>query len=877
MDKATTADDINKAFANGKQAIDATHQPVAPATSKPVINSGNNVTIKAGDHFDPTTGVTASDTQDGDLTNQLQTTITNANGQLVSVQDAVKTPGQYSITYKVTNKAGQSTAVSKSFTVDAVQEPVAPTTSKPVINSGNNVTIKAGDHFDPTTGVTASDTQDGDLTNQLQTTITNANGQLVSVQDAVKTPGQYSITYKVTNKAGQSTAVSKSFTVDAVQEPVAPTTSKPVINSGNNVTIKAGDHFDPTTGVTASDTQDGDLTNQLQTTITNANGQLVSVQDAVKTPGQYSITYKVTNKAGQSTAVSKSFTVDAVQEPVAPTTSKPVINSGNNVTIKAGDHFDPTTGVTASDTQDGDLTNQLQTTITNANGQLVSVQDAVKTPGQYSITYKVTNKAGQSTAVSKSFTVDAVQEPVAPTTSKPVINSGNNVTIKAGDHFDPTTGVTASDTQDGDLTNQLQTTITNANGQLVSVQDAVKTPGQYSITYKVTNKAGQSTAVSKSFTVDAVQEPVAPTTSKPVINSGNNVTIKAGDHFDPTTGVTASDTQDGDLTNQLQTTITNANGQLVSVQDAVKTPGQYSITYKVTNKAGQSTAVSKSFTVDAVQEPVAPTASKPVINSGNNVTIKAGDHFDPTTGVTASDTQDGDLTNQLQTTITNANGQLVSVQDAVKTPGQYSITYKVTNKAGQSTAVSKSFTVDAVQEPVAPTTSKPVINSGNNVTIKAGDHFDPTTGVTASDTQDGDLTNQLQTTITNANGQLVSVQDAVKTPGQYSITYKVTNKAGQSTAVSKSFTVDAVQEPVAPTASKPVINSGNNVTIKAGDHFDPTTGVTTSDTQRKHDNVLLPKTFIDERRDTILISLLASLGGFMMTFSKINPFSKNKK
>ena len=96
----------------------------------PVINAEDK-TLTVGDSFDPMDGVTASDAEDGDLTNKIEIA-----GNTVDTSKA----GLYSVTYKVSDKDGAS--VEKSINV-VVKEKTAPPTT--VSQDGSVNGSKTGD------------------------------------------------------------------------------------------------------------------------------------------------------------------------------------------------------------------------------------------------------------------------------------------------------------------------------------------------------------------------------------------------------------------------------------------------------------------------------------------------------------------------------------------------------------------------------------------------------------------------------------------------------------------------------------------------------------------------------------------------------------
>ena len=134
--------------------------------------------------------------------------------------------------------------------------------------------------------------------------------------------------------------------------------------------------------------------------------------------------------------------------------------------------------------------------------------------------------------------------------------------------------------------------------------------------------------------------------------------------------------------------------------------------------------------------------------------------------------------------------------------------------------------------------------------------------MSASDTEDGNLTSKVQTTITDKNGQVVTAEQASQTPGSYEITYTVTDQDGNTTTATKTITVQEADKPVTPSNNKPVIIPGDNK--------DNTRKKTTKQSPE------LPKTAINEqiRKFGIINTLMGVIiGSSLMLIS----FKKNKK
>ncbi|EUJ42504.1 immunoglobulin-like domain-containing protein, partial [Listeria fleischmannii] len=153
----------------------------------PVITASNK-SLKVGDSFNPLTGVSATDDKDGNLTSKIKVTSNNVD---------TSKPGVYQVVYSVADAAGNT--ATKTITVTVTSN------DKPVISGAVNKTITQGTSFDPKAGVTATDTEDGNLTSA------------ITVSGTVNTnvPGSYPITYTVKDSDGNTTTKSITITVQA--------------------------------------------------------------------------------------------------------------------------------------------------------------------------------------------------------------------------------------------------------------------------------------------------------------------------------------------------------------------------------------------------------------------------------------------------------------------------------------------------------------------------------------------------------------------------------------------------------------------------------------------------------------------------------------
>ncbi len=205
-------------------------------------------------------------------------------------------------------------------------------------------------------------------------------------------------------------------------------------------TVVQGTTFNPLTGVTATDKEDGNLTSKV--TVSTSNVDLNKV-------GTYNVTYKVTDSNNTSTTKTITVTVTANKKPTITATDK---------TVTQKTTFNPLEGVTAKDTEDGNLTSKIKVISNNVD---------INTLGTYEVTYEVTDSFNQK--VTKKIVVTVVK-------SKPPVINANNKTIVINTKYNPLTGVSATDPEEGDLTSKI--TVTK------NTVDSTKL-GTYEVVYQV--------------------------------------------------------------------------------------------------------------------------------------------------------------------------------------------------------------------------------------------------------------------------------------------------------------------------------------------------------------------------------------------------------
>ena len=387
------------------------------------------------------------------------------------------------------------------------------------------------------------------------------------------------------------------------------------LNGDNPLVLQAGtDYVEP--GFTSTDNVDGDITNSVQV-------EGLDTLDSNK-PGEYVLSYKVTDTAGNTAEVTRTIHVVDEENPYITLTD-------GTVEVEAGsDYVEP--GFSATDNVDGDITDKVEVT-----GDL-----DISKPGEYTLTYTVTDSSNNSFSVTRKVIV------VDTTAPELKLKGDSKVVVEAAtDYVEP--GYTATDIVDGDITESVK---------VYGFVDTKK-PGDYTLVYIVKDAVGNESVVTRTVTVQDTTAPVIE------LSGDKTVTLDLGQaYLEP--GFIANDTVDGNITDQV---VVSGNLRFEV--------GTYEITYTVTDAAGNKATATRTVKVADT------TAPELTLKGSKSISLVKGDKYKEP-GYKAKDNADGDLTNKVQ----------VSGKVDTNKVGAYTLTYTVVDSSGNKTSVERIVTVN---------------------------------------------------------------------------------------------------------------------------------------------------------------------------------------
>ncbi|MER6919931.1 chitobiase/beta-hexosaminidase C-terminal domain-containing protein [Streptomyces spiralis] len=462
----------------------------APDTSASVSGTKD----ASGNYVDSAT-VTLSASDSGSGVDKIEYALDG--GAYATYTDPVKVSsvGQHTLTYRASDKAGNTSAVkSVSFAVVAAppQDTTAPETSATVSGTKD----ASGNYVDSAT-VTVSASDSGSGVDKVEYALDGGAYATYTGPVKVSAVGQHTLAYRASDKAGNTSAV-KSVSFAVVAAPPQDTTAPETSASVSGTKDASGNYVDSAT-VTVSASDSGSGVDKIEYALDG--GAYATYTDPVKVSsvGQHTLTYRASDKAGNTSAVkSVSFAVVAAppQDTTAPETSATVSGtkdaSGNYVSSA-------TVTVTASDAESGVA--KIEYALDGGAYKDYGAPVQVSAVGQHTLAYRATDKAG-NTSVEQSVSFSVVAAPPQDTTPPEVSASVSGTKDAAGNYVGSAT-VTVTATDSGSGVAATEYSLDGGPYLQYSGPVAVNRAGSHTFLYRASDKAG-NTSAAKSLTLTVV-------------------------------------------------------------------------------------------------------------------------------------------------------------------------------------------------------------------------------------------------------------------------------------------------------------------------------------------------------------------------------------
>lgn len=558
-------------------------------------------------------GAKAIDSKDGDLSSLIE-----IDNSLVDESNE----NEYKVSYTVEDEDGYIAIKIRSV---IVQDSKGSDKEKPkltLIGDNPDTVFAGGKYTDP--GAAAIDNEDGNISFKIE-----KHG----VSFSTSSIGTHTIYYVVSDEAGNISMITRR--VNIVKN-ITKDTEPPVIKleGPSQINLIVGNAYKEH-GATATDNVDGDITDKIKIDSDEVDTDKV---------GNYKVYYSVSDVAGNKTTKTRNV---AVSKEIIKDVTAPIITliGDKSVKVFVGKDYKEL-GATATDDIDGDITSSI--TIDDSKVKTSTV-------GTYKVYYSVSDAAGNEAKTEREVRVIPFVDNEAPIIT---IKGPNPINLTIGNNYNEY-GAIAVDNVDDTITNLLDTNASAVNTNKV---------GNYKVFYTVKDAAGNLAEAIRFVNILASTDKTPPVIT---LKGTSPMSVKLNANFtDP--GATATDNLDGNITAKIQVTGSVDTDKL----------GDYTLTYKVSDIAGNT--ATKTRIVNVVEDI---DSIPPVITLNGNTTmaiIVNKPYNEP--GAKALDNKDGDITSKIIITGTVNTNNI----------GTYTITYKVTDNAGNS--ATKKRTVKVVSE-----------------------------------------------------------------------------------------------------------------------------------------------------------------------------------
>mgnify|MGYP006283976205 FL=1 len=691
--------------------------------------------------------------------------------------------GVTTITYTNTDDAGQTATDALTVTVTDNEDPT-------VTAAGD---ISAGTSDDGTGNCTAEiaipdaafdDNCNSTLTWAMTGAVTdNGTGQVGSYTFPV---GTTTITYTNTDDAGQT--ASDALTVTVTDDEV------PVVTAAADITASSSDDGtgNCNTEIAVPDATFGDncastLTWEMSGAATaDGTGQVSSYVFPV---GTTTITYTNTDAEGQTATDELIVTVSDDEDPVVDAASD--INAGTsadgagncNATLSIPD-------ATYNDNCSSTLIWEMSGTITdNGTGQVGSYTFPV---GVTNITYTTTDPANNTSSDVLAVTVTDDESPVVncPGEQSVTTNSGSRYQVEATE-FD------INSASDNCLLGDTSYTLSGATNvgetQATTLQGVYFNSGITTVTWKVTDDAGNTATCSFDITVSDTENPTISCVGDQNVNTNNGCSYQVtGDEFDI---LEASDNSEiVDTTYQLSGATTAAETSARTLQGMVFNLGVTQVIWTVYDDAGNAVSCGFDVTVSDQNNPAVTCISDQNVNTNNLCTYQvSGSAFDITQATDNCGLSD--TTYQLSGATTMAETSAQTLDGVRFNTGTTQIIWRVYDDAGNSGSCNFDVTVTDNESPS--------ITAAGDQTVASDDsckYVVPGTALDIVDAADNCLLTDTTYQITGATsmGETAGTSLAGITfnAGVSTVTWRVYDATGNSAAASTQVEVVDSIDPV---------------------------------------------------------------------------------
>lgn len=712
--------------------------------------TGKDITIAEGSNYTEQQLITMLEVSALDYEDNLEGIDVELTHGPVNVDQS--TPGEYPITFTAVGSQGLETTATFTITVSDVKPVITSSNEQIEIVVGSDISEYSDTQLLELFDVSATELEEGDLTSNV--TVSHQINPMIT--------GKYDVTFEVTDNDGTNA------------EPLIVKAAVVRSLGGNETGVTPGLNTKPTiTGLKSysineeapmSDEQLLEAFEVVATDDINDTLDLTVDQSQVKysRPGTYPVVFTVVDNGGLQAKLTSEITILNLYPTLNFNAPSAEISLGTEVSDQFFmDLFD----VQASEVSTGDLNDKVLIR-TNVNPNVT---------GQYHVLFEVVDEEGNMAYKGvKLYVVRSIPDIISPIDNSkntaPKITATSSVTI---DEEQPLTeaqiiklfNISVSDARD------------SIEDIMYSIDDSqvdYSKPGIYQIKLTATDSEGLTTTKSVELIIKDVLPVINLTHTTASIYLDSEV---SSERLIELYGASASEISFGDLSSSISVSEVNSD-----------VTGEYSVLFSVTDEEGnlnfeEATLIVKRNINNGGIGVIQQRNTAPTITANQFASLNEGQRVSEKQlislfNVAISDAQDDTSSLKLQVNSKSVN---------YTKPGSYPVTFTVTDSGNLSSSFTASIVIQDLKPEIYLQNSSLNIQVGTNLSSQ---DLIAKFGVIATEVSRGDLTARV-----NATGL-----NDVSEPGQYLITFSVTDDEGNLTTAlaSINFYADPSADSISP-------------------------------------------------------------------------------
>ncbi|WP_022944064.1 retention module-containing protein [Pseudoalteromonas ruthenica] len=672
--------------------------------------------------------------------------------------------GDFDITASITDAAGNEGTDNESGTVDTAGpgitiDPVGVISDATPVISG----ISAGAAPGAVVSIVVVDAL-GNVQN-LSATI-GADGTWSVNVGAALAEGEFTITASVDDGAGNTSTDSETGVIDTLAPSVE---IDPLELTNDNTPFISGGSSEANSQLTLIFT-DSQGNSQSVITTTDANGNWQVSAPSALADGTYTVAATIVDDAGNTGTDSQSAVIDTIGPEL---TIVPSFLLGNLVSLSGTSDLPAGSEVTITEHLVGGGIGATYTAITDADGNWTLVNLTVPLLTLAYVTASASDAAGNSTTIS---TLDFDNEP--PVLSIDTLGLTNDSTPVISGTTDVADGTVVEVIVTDAFGDQQTLQASTSNGNWSVAVPTALAEGGFTVAAAVRDDVGNLTEVSATGEVDTT----APSLSVNVPANGNdNTPLISGtsDEIGATVSVTVTD---GNGDSQNISTVVAADGTWAVTPSALS-DGTFSVSATIMDDAGNTTTVSNTGSIDT--QGVSVTLDP--LGLGNDATpLLSGTSSEIGREVSISVLDNNGDTYTLSATVDGSGNWSVPAPSLAE--GDYTVTVSVSDAAGNSSSASDTGTIDTIAPIVSIDPSSVALTNDNTPQVN-GSSNEANAQVSVQFVDEAGTTHTVITNTDN-NGDWSISASAVLVDGQYTVTARVTDQAGNTGSAVDSGIID---------------------------------------------------------------------------------------